>query len=153
MTVDDGLRPLIHQHLPHVHWQTIETGAVAAGVPDTNGCIRGIEFWVECKSTDAWAVVMRPAQTGWIARRVRYGGRVHVAVRRRHEGGPRLGQPVDELWLVPGLLVRQLVVGGLRSLDGRPGVTRWAGGPRRWDWPAVLAAMVRPAGAVALTAR
>lgn len=141
MSVDDGLRALFRRHLPLVHWQSIESGSTGRGVPDSNYCYQGCEGWIECKATKAYGVTLRPEQIGWIARRVRAGGRVHVAVRRRHGGGPRLGPPVDELWIFHGRYVKTAKLYGLRS-PAMLGVCRvWHGGPARWDWDGVLGAI------------
>lgn len=137
MTVDAGLRPLFRQHLPQFDWQSVETGGTGRGCPDSNFCVRGVEGWIEYKSTDGYEVSLRPEQIGWIARRVRHGGRVWIAVRRRNAGGPRRGPPCDELWLLPGGIAVQARQGGLRDpLVVRRAVV-WRGGPGRWDWPAV----------------
>lgn len=142
MTADDGLRDLIRHHLVGWHWTVIETGAVAAGVPDLNGCRDGIEVWVECKATRYWAVAVRPPQVAWIDRRTRAGGRVWVAVRRRRPPGlTRSGAGYDELWLVPGIEWPRLVDGRLLAID--PAACRLGvGGPLRWPWTEVERALV-----------
>lgn len=140
---DDGLRGLLHKHLPRVHWQAIETAMTGGGVPDTNACCDGVEFWVECKATSTHAVKFQPLQPAWISRRVRQGGRVVVATRRRHAGGPRLGAAVDELWVHSGRHVFELRDLGLR---GVPTLTDpMCGGPSRWDWDLLLGVMMREA--------
>jgi len=120
----------LRRHLPLLDWQRIETD-MGNGVPDT--CY--VEGWAELKTTDGWAVTVRPQQVGWISRRVRRGGRVHVVVRQKGAGR-------DSLWIVPGLLVRQLAEGGLRAMEPAvPAVPRWHGGPGQWDWRAVQEAL------------
>jgi hypothetical protein len=115
------------------HWQAIETGGTGRGIPDSNFCHDGIEGWIEFKAATAWAVDIRPEQIGWIHRRARAGGRVWIAVRRRHAGGPRLGLAVDELWLIHGKHIREIARTGLwMSADLVAG--RWPGGPGRWPW-------------------
>ena len=126
---DDGLGGLLRGNLPG-HWQRIESGLTGGGIPDMNYCIDGIEGWVENKQTQGWAVRIRPDQIGWIFKRTLNGGRVWIAVRRKHE----------ELWLVPGSLVRVLASEGLRNLE----VDTWTGGPRQWDWNAILDRLRRP---------
>jgi hypothetical protein len=135
---DGGLRPLFRKHLPMVDWQPVETGVISSGVPDVNGCYRGVEWWMECKATAAFGVRFQPHQPAWIHRRYRAGGRVWVAVRRQHGGGVRRGPPVDELLLVPGQHVLVLAQQGLV-----PGlvVAHWPGGPGNWHWPGVLACL------------
>jgi len=128
-----------------VHWQAIESALTGSGIPDSNGCHDEQEFWMECKSTQAWAVKFEPEQIGWIHRRTRAGGLVWIAVRRRHDGGPRLGVAVDELWLVEGFWVRELAEHGLRELlpDCRTSVHVFRDGPSQWDWPLVLKILTR----------
>ncbi len=127
---DANLRQIFQRHLPEFHWQSVETWSTGRGVPDLNYCTRGVEGWVECKRTLAWAVNMAPEQVGWIERRVRNGGRVYIAVRRITTAGPRRGVAVDELYLIPGGLVRAI---DLRTVLAQ----RWSGGPARWDWSAI----------------
>lgn len=128
--IDDGLRALFHTNLRAFHWQAIESGLTGGGIPDSNYCCAGIEGWVEHKATKANKIVFRPDQIGWHLRRYRAGGRTFIAVRQRHSGGPRLGKPVDRLYLYPGRQVKDLV---FRGLLVKP-IERWEGGPARWDW-------------------
>lgn len=132
---DDGLRKLFHDRVERCHWQAMELGVVGAGVPDDNGCADGADFWIEYKATDAWAVGLEPLQVGWISRRMRAGGRVFIAVRRRHDGGPLLGGPTDELWVYEGWDAAVLKAEGLRSAAAP--ILQMDGGPGRWDWDRV----------------
>jgi hypothetical protein len=151
MSVDDGLRPLFRKHLPPpVHWTMVEqrTG-MQLGTPDSHVCIKmdegpGVERWIEMKATKSWDVKMRPGQIGWHLAHHRMGGLSFVAVRRRTRG-------VDDLYLFRGFAVRELKAFGLSPLrDGWRGaglpagalVGHWSGGPARWHWPAVRAALV-----------
>ena len=134
MTRDGGLKNLFRENLKTFDFQPIEMFLLAAGVPDLNFCVDGVEGWVELKSTSGHAVVVRPAQVGWAARRIRHGGRVFVAVRRRVDRGPRRGAPVDELWLFAGGAIGALADYGLK---GPAPAGKWDGGPVRWDWDAV----------------
>jgi hypothetical protein len=118
--MDGNLRLLFRQNLPEMHWQSVETGAVGPGVPDSNYCYKGAEGWVEFKVTSGWAVTLRPAQIGWLLRRARAGGRVFVAVRQR-----------DTLWLAAGGAAVALREAGLR---GAPTLGHWEGGPSQWPW-------------------
>jgi len=131
---DDGLRAIFHSRMPRVHWQAIELGVVGRGVPDTNFCWQGAEGWIEMKATTSHAVGLEPEQVGWILRRMRAGGRVFVATRRRHEGGPRLGPAVDELWMHEGWDAAVLRAEGLLAA---PPVLHMEGGPSLWDWDLV----------------
>jgi hypothetical protein len=141
MSDDGNLRALFRTHLRgKCDMQAVETGLIAAGVPDLNYCVQGgFEGWVEMKQTDGYAVTLRPEQVGWISRRCRAGGRVLIAVRRWHDGGPRKGPPVDELWLLKGAYAPDLKTMGLQwAHTDNALLGQWSGGPARWDWSAVL---------------
>lgn len=132
---------MFKDHMPKFDWQVIENSLGSDGVPDHNACGEGVEFWVEYKLTKSNKVDFRPGQPGWIHRRWRHGGRVWIAIRYRHDGGPVLGPPVDDLILVYGGHVRELVQSGLR-LDPSLISGRWRGGPRRWPWADVQRMLV-----------
>lgn len=156
MSVDDGLRRIIREKLRDLgHWLSVETGTTDQGVPDLNVCAipsspsswkpdsrglpwyLGAEIWIECKATKNWTVPLRPEQVGWLTTRARHGGRVFVAVRRRNEGGPRRGDPVDDLWLLRGEHAREIKTRGLQgiALDLPSAVVgTWRGGPSAWNW-------------------
>ena len=135
MTTDGGLSQLFRKHLPEVDWARIETWSTGQGVPDVNGCCDGAEFWVEMKATGARAVVISPEQIAWAERRIRHGGRVFLAVRRQHDGGPRKGPAVDELWLFTGRETRTIATEGLPIDEGH--FWHWSGGPRQWAWATI----------------
>lgn len=141
MSRDGGLWELFRQHMPaEAHLQRVETGGVGLGVPDFNYCLGGVEGWVELKVSQTRSVGLRPEQVAWISRRVRAGGRCLVAVRRRHDGGPRRGEPVDEIWLHAGSDVVRVHRDGL-SEESALYIGR--GGPRHWDWGRVVEIMTR----------
>ncbi len=140
--MDGGLRSLFRKNLLAVDWLSVETAATEGGVPDSNGCLGGAEFWVEHKSTDGWTPAVCPAQVGWALRRARHGGRVFFAVRRVHPGGRHRGPAVDELWLVAGAAARELKSRGLRGLPRGAVLGHWHDGPSRWDWGAILRVLV-----------
>ena len=136
--IDGGLRKIFHGKLRGIHWQAIETGGTGRGIPDSNYCAprpdgNGTEGWVEFKSTEGWAVDLSPDQIGWILRRIRMGGTVWIAVRRKHTGGPRKGDPVDELWILPGRLAKEAKELGLRGIKEDCAVLS-SGGQSAWDW-------------------
>lgn len=136
---DGGLRPLFQTNIPHFHWQSVETGGTGKGVPDSNFCHQGLEAWIEFKWTAEWAVTLAPEQIGWHMRRHRAGGRTFVAIRRRVSAGARRVED-DSLYLYAGRHAIVLREHGLRG-DVHPlGV--WSGGPARWDWSAVAAALL-----------
>lgn len=128
---DGDLRPLLRHYLPRVHWTTVESGALAPGTPDIEGCFRGQSFWVENKWAMHWKIKIRPEQIGWHLRRARAGGRSFILTRRtRWERGYE-----DELWLHPGGSAAVLAEGGLKCADP---LHVSGGGPSNWDWDAVL---------------
>lgn len=129
--MDGNLRSLFLKNLPQVHWQSIESGMTGRGIPDTNGCFDGQEFWIEFKETQHWSVSLRPEQIGWLMRRARAGGRVFIAVRRA-------GQ---ELWLLSGNDAIDLKENGLRGCHPNNVLATYGGGPRAWDWNDILTAL------------
>lgn len=133
--IDGGLRQIFQQKIPRAHWQSIETGGTGRGIPDLNGCMDGVETWLELKGCSGWAVGIRPEQTAWIERRARAGGRVFLATRRRALAGPRRGAAVDELWIHRAQDVRHVCTLGLR--EGPTPLYRGEGGPSSWLWPFV----------------
>jgi hypothetical protein len=136
---DGGLRPLFRERLPQFDWNSVETGAVSGGVPDSNYCCGGVEGWIEFKQTSGWTVPLRPVQVGWILRRVRHGGRVLVGLRQRRSPGPR-AEARDRLWLLAGGSARELKTIGVADAGKLPTgsvLGWWDGGPARWDWAAV----------------
>jgi hypothetical protein len=139
--IDGGLRALFRQNLPRFDWCSIESGTTGGGIPDSNYCALGVEGWIEFKQTPGHAVTLRPEQVGWIMRRVRYGGRVWIAVRQQALAGPRRDAR-DVLWLISGRLAKEAKVGGLRGLEWHGDTLIEHGGPAQWDWDAVAATLV-----------
>jgi len=141
MKTDGNLNDIIRDNLrpSGIHFQRIETGAIAAGVPDLNYCADGVEGWIENKKTHGWTVTLRPKQVSWIYRRIRAGGRVMIAVRRMVAGGVRSDR-ADELWLLRGEYAADLKARGLRwALNSEALLYRGVGGPMRWSWPRIEA--------------
>lgn len=117
--IDGGLRQLFRANLRQAHWNSVETGGTAQGVPDSEYCFPGGPCgWVEFKQIRGWVVPLRPAQIGWLTRRSRMGGRCWVAVRK--EG---------TLWLVPGSEAAAIREVGMRGIT-----PVGEGGPSEWDW-------------------
>lgn len=137
--VDDGLRSLLHQNLPSFHWVAVETGFTMKGVPDSNACSDGVEFWVESKSCKSgWKPRIDPFQVSWHERRLRMGGRTFVAVRRRvaKEG-------CDDLILFHGSRIRSLLEYGMRDA---PPLLRCPGRrPSDWDWKSIADTLLNTA--------
>jgi hypothetical protein len=134
--IDGGLRALFRESVPG-DWTSIESGSTGGGIPDSNYCLSGVEGWLEYKQTGGWSVTLKPEQVGWIARRVRNGGRVWVAVRQRAPAGPRR-EARDALWLFPGGYAAPAKTEGLRGAwASAPDVHTWHHGPQGWDWQAI----------------
>lgn len=76
-----------------VHIQRFED-KLSGGIPDTNVCWDGVEFWLEAKyvkdlpkrATTKVKVDLRPDQALWLETRQRAGGFCFVWVRVRDEG-------------------------------------------------------------------
>ncbi len=140
--IDGGLRAKLIAGIPRAHWQAVETAA-GQGVPDANGCLGGVEFWVECKRITGGSEFCdhppTPEQVAWLERRERHGGRTFVAIRRYHAGGPRLGQRADTLYLMRGSWVRTLLLDGISACRL---LGTWEGGAARWRWSEIEKALV-----------
>jgi hypothetical protein len=130
---DGGLRVLFRKHLPQVHWTTIESRFTESGIPDLNGCLDGVEFWLECKLARGWKIVVRPSQISWMSRRIRCGGRCFVAVRRKTKSA-------DEFWLFHGADILTLRTQGIAHVTP---IIVWGDGPTRWPWGSIGAALVQ----------
>jgi hypothetical protein len=130
--MDGELRSIFRKHLPTVAWSTIETGGVEPGVADSNGLYDGIEFWVEHKKTEAWALDVKASQVAWHKLRQSKRGRTFFAVRR-------MTNEVDDLYLISGRYAERLRELGLR---GCPYIVLTSGGPARWGWGAILNALI-----------
>jgi len=135
MTTDGGLNGYIQDNMKFVDWQRIETGGTGRGIPDLNGCYRGVEIWIELKQTEAWSVAIRSEQVGWAEKRMRYGGRVFLATRRHHDGGPRKGKAEDQIWIHRGSDIRHVLKNGLDN--GPKPLIMCEGGKNRWLWPVI----------------
>lgn len=123
MLRDGELRKIFREHLPAVHWQSVETGGTGRGVPDLNGCYNGNEVWIENKSAVGFRVLLRPEQVAWLERRDRAGGRTFIAVRKGK----------DALYLFPGRAARLLLRNTLRTLPSSL-LGTWKGLPSAWNW-------------------
>lgn len=142
MSVDGGLRKIFREKLPDIDWVSVETGGTGRGVPDSNGCAQGQEFWAEYKLTGAWSVRLSPEQVGWITRRIRHGGSVFITVRRKTKAGPRKGEPVDELYIYTGSVARELKDLGIRK--GPEPLAKFEGGPSKWNWDQIRIILLSP---------
>jgi hypothetical protein len=134
---DGGLRAIFRERFSTWQWSMIEP-PIVGGTPDAEYCtLAGVAGWIEFKAIDANAVRLHPLQTNWIERRAGRQGRVTIAIRRRPTAIKLRGR--DELWLVPGIYVRELADEGLSAA---PASLMGVDGPASWDWAAVEAALV-----------
>ena len=137
--MDGGLRLLFRQRILGVDWVSIESGITGAGIPDLNFCYKAIEGWIECKQTPGHTVTLDRMQVGWIARRVRNGGRVWIAVRQKAPAGPRRVAR-DVLWIIPGHGAALAKEHGLHAnIDG---MEDYHGGPSKWPWQAIASKLI-----------
>lgn len=60
------------------HWQRVETGGTGQGIPDTNACWQGREFWLELKIVKGRRILLEPEQVGWHVRRALAGGQTWI---------------------------------------------------------------------------
>jgi hypothetical protein len=129
---DDGLRSIMHANLRSFHWQAIESGLTSRGIPDSNGCGSGVEFWCESKANHGgWALKIDTFQVSWHERRLRNGGRTFITVRRRIE---QVRTQCDEFYLFHGSCVRELMTKGMYAV--KPLLVS-SGGPSQWNWKKV----------------
>tara|TARA_A100001515_G_scaffold71781_2_gene57173 strand:+ start:1069 stop:1452 length:384 start_codon:yes stop_codon:yes gene_type:complete len=65
-----------------IHWQRIESGITASGIPDLNGCSQGKEVWIELKVVKGNQIGLRPMQKAWLYRRAEAGGNCFVLAKK-----------------------------------------------------------------------
>lgn len=128
---DAGLRKLIHSNLrmPDWRWAAVETGASAAGLPDSHFLYRPGDFagWVECKRTDHWSVTFEPHQLAfWRLHATAVRGFIAV----RALGDRQTDGRGDGLYLYPGAAAEEIYREGLRL----PPVLKIVGPVREWNW-------------------
>ena len=74
----------LRKGMPMVHWQRIESGEIAQGIPDLNGCLLGREAWIELKiaaggeNATRFTSALTPLQANWLAARYSHGGNCFV---------------------------------------------------------------------------
>lgn len=139
--IDGDLRNIFKAHLPSFQWSPIETGMTISGVPDSEYCSNGYQGWIEYKATETDKIKQTTKtkfQIAWHERRARENGVSFVAVRKWHDGGPRKGNPVDEIWIFDGKDIRGLYTQGMRAV---PFIVNFGGGPSLWDWKTIRAVL------------
>jgi Holliday junction resolvase len=136
VSTDGGLPKVISDYIPEADWVRIESGAVASGTPDLNGCLDGKEVWIECKATKTWKVTnIRSAQVAWMEKRSRHGGRCKLAIRRNH-------WDEDVLWILKTNAMRVLLDGtSLHQMPAHLILNIEPGGPAQWNWEAIREAL------------
>jgi hypothetical protein len=123
---DNGLRAIFKANIKEFHWTPVETWALTSGVPDTEYCTpEGVTGWIEFK---AWypgkqCPRLRPAQIGWIEKRLRHNGRVFIGVIRG-----------KDIFVVDGKYCRDITEGSLKSMDWKQ-VREVLGGRSDGGWP------------------
>ena len=70
----------VKKALKDAHLVRIEN-KVGPGIPDVNGCYKGIEFWLELKVIKGNSLRLSKFQKAWIYERLRVGGNVFVLAR------------------------------------------------------------------------
>lgn len=134
MSTDGDLRTIFREKLKSgFHWQSVETGLVGPGTPDSNFGSQGVERWIEYKQTSGWKPHIRREQISWHLHRKLVGGVTFLAIRRWHDGGPRKGDPVDELWLCHGHFISVVNQFGMKH-DSIDWLGVWHHGKNNWDW-------------------
>lgn len=111
-----------------VHWTRVEAWSLP-GVPDLNGCMQGMDFWVELKvlttKSDKKFPKWRPHQVAWQTSRTSVGGLVWNLV--HHLSSNRL------LFIRGDNLAKRLMDGDEGNYDG------WIDMPNDYDgWKQVL---------------
>lgn len=131
---DAGLRKLIHSNLgkPDWTWAAIETGASAAGLPDSHFLHRptGSCGWVESKRADHWAVKFEAHQIQFWRL---HGPHVRGFIFVRASGAAQTDARGDGLYVYRGVDCEEVDRVGLRLEP----LLRLVGSSRSWDWSAV----------------
>jgi hypothetical protein len=123
---DGGARAMFKKNIPEFHWTPIETGALLSGVPDTEYCTpTGVTGWIEFKY---WypgkrCPMLRPAQIGWIEKRLRHNGRVFIGVVKGRE-----------VFVIDGKYCRDITESPLKPMDWKQ-AREVLGGKSDEGWP------------------
>lgn len=123
------MRKIFRVRLPGIHWTTVESPHTEPGIPDSNGCEVGIEFWLELKRAVGNRIPsLKIEQVGWLTRRHKAGGRTFIAVRKRS------ALDGDQLFLFSGEFSSVLREKGLAAA-----LTLFigTGGPSKWNWESI----------------
>ena len=83
MPKEASLWQLLRENLSkEVHFQRIETGGTAKGVPDVNLCYQGKEIWIELKSITGNKLTLSEFQIVWMHNRDKSGGKCLILVKK-----------------------------------------------------------------------
>ena len=83
MPKEASLWQLLRDNLStEVHYQRIETGGTAKGVPDVNLCYRSREIWIELKSITGNKLNLSEFQIVWMHNRDKSGGKCLILVKK-----------------------------------------------------------------------
>lgn len=83
MPKEASLWQLLRDNLSkEVHYQRIETGGTAKGVPDVNLCYRSREVWIELKSITGNKLNLSEFQIVWMHNRDQSGGKCLILVKK-----------------------------------------------------------------------
>lgn len=136
---DAGLRKLFHTNLPKpdFQWAAIETGASAAGLPDSHYLYRPGDFtgWVESKKTEHWAVKFEPHQVQF-HRLHETAVRSFIAVRAL--GRAQTDGLMDGLYLYASHQIDELLSDGIRAEP----LLKILGPARTWNWAQVRRVLI-----------
>jgi hypothetical protein len=97
MTEREHIYKPMRKALPGVDWLRIEN-LVGEGMADINGCLKGVEAWIETKIVNGNQIRFQPFQPAWLINRLAHGGRAFVLARKD-----------DELMLWGGLALNNLL--------------------------------------------
>ena len=86
MPKEASLWQLLRENLSkEVHFQRIETGGTAKGVPDVNLCYQGKEIWIELKSITGNKLTLSEFQIVWMHNRDKSGGKCLILVKKEKQ--------------------------------------------------------------------
>jgi len=94
------LRKLLSDHIPG-QWTAIDSHTTMRGIPDTEYCFDSHQTWIELKiiKGNKLREPLKRSQAAWINKRREEGRASFIIASHRHDGGPRLGKPIDHLYI------------------------------------------------------
>ena len=91
---ESKLSKLIKTNCNQIHFTRIESKTIN-GIPDLNGCMNGIGFWMELKSDKVKYPKLSKWQISWINKHIQYGGVVLICNHSLLESAYKLYRPVS----------------------------------------------------------